>query len=196
MKRVLAGLIALALAACAPKAQVATVPVAVPVPPLERPVAELLAELRAGDAVMRTKAAYALAGAGSVTDDVVEALVVTLDEGPEEPVREGASWALFHVRNPTLDYGKLIRTQPTARKITRPNYPGEAYRKGVMGTVTVEMLIGSDGSVVHAEVRESVPLLDAAAIATVRSWTFEPGLRHGRPVPVAATAPVTFRIFE
>lgn len=92
---------------------------------------------------------------------------------------------------PVLDYDSA----PRPIKITRPQYPQEAFVKKVEGTVLVEILIDSQGRVVRARVIQSVPLLDAAALQTVYQWVFHPAIKHGRPVPTIAQAPVTFRIY-
>jgi protein TonB len=92
---------------------------------------------------------------------------------------------------PVMDYDQ----PPRPIKITRPQYPQEAFIKKVEGTVVVEILIDSTGKVVRARVLQSIPALDAAAIATVKEWQFSPAMKHGRPVSTIATAPVTFRIF-
>ena len=59
----------------------------------------------------------------------------------------------------------------------------------------MEFLIDAQGEVVSARVIRSVPLLDAAAIATVKQWRFRPAVKGGRPVATIARAPVAFRIF-
>jgi len=92
---------------------------------------------------------------------------------------------------PVLDYD----SPPRPIKITRPQYPQEAFIKKIEGTVTVEILIDSTGRVVRARVIQSVPLLDAAALQTVYQWVFQPAIKHGHPVPTIAHAPVAFRIY-
>jgi protein TonB len=92
---------------------------------------------------------------------------------------------------PVMDYD----SPPRPIKITRPQYPQEAFVKKIEGTVVVEILIDSTGRVVRARVIQSVPLLDAAALQTVYQWIFEPAIKRGRPVPTIAHAPVAFRIY-
>jgi TonB family protein len=75
-----------------------------------------------------------------------------------------------------------------------PPYPDEARAAGVSGTVQVEIFIDETGNVVDTRVRESIPLLDAAAIETVRRWHYEPTLVNGRPVRIKMTVPVTFNL--
>jgi protein TonB len=92
---------------------------------------------------------------------------------------------------PVMDYD----APPKPVKITRPQYPQEAFVKKIEGTVLVEILIDSSGRVVRARVLQSVPMLDAAAIQTVYQWIFQPAVKHGRPVATIAQAPVSFRIY-
>ena len=92
---------------------------------------------------------------------------------------------------PVLDYD----APPRPIKITKPQYPQEAFVKKVEGVVTVEILIDSTGRVVRARVIQSIPMLDAAALQTVYQWLFQPAVKNGRPVPTIAHAPVTFRIY-
>jgi protein TonB len=84
---------------------------------------------------------------------------------------------------------------PRLLKKTTPKYPQEAFVKRVEGTVLVEILIDSSGRVIQARIIKSVPLLDAAAVQTVRQWLFAPAIKGGRPVATLAHAPVTFRIY-
>lgn len=83
---------------------------------------------------------------------------------------------------------------PRLLRQTQPKYPQEAFVKKVEGTVTLEVLIDASGRVARARVMDSVPLLDQAAIQCVMQWAFSPAIKHGRPVPVVANIPVTFRI--
>jgi protein TonB len=92
---------------------------------------------------------------------------------------------------PVLDYDQ----PPRPIKQTKPTYPQEAFIKKIEGTVVLEILIDSTGRVVRARVIQSVPQLDAAAVQTVYQWVFIPAMKHGRPVPTVALAPVNFRIF-
>jgi periplasmic protein TonB len=84
---------------------------------------------------------------------------------------------------------------PRALKLTRPVYPQEAFIKKVEGVVTVEFVIELEGDVRSARVIRSVPLLDQAAMETVKQWRFAPAIKKGRKVTARATAPVSFRIF-
>lgn len=78
---------------------------------------------------------------------------------------------------------------------SKPKYPPDAFVRKVEGVVVVEFIIDSTGHVVRARIVQSIPLLDAAALETVRTWEFAPALKHGRPVATIAQSPVSFRIF-
>jgi protein TonB len=77
----------------------------------------------------------------------------------------------------------------------KADYPREAFVARHEGTVVVEALVDESGRVVRARVLESVPPLDAAAVAAVRRWTFEPARHRGRRVAALIHAEVTFRIY-
>jgi TonB family protein len=83
---------------------------------------------------------------------------------------------------------------PTKIKDMQPQYPMEAMRAGVQGIVRVEITVGISGHVEAARVIRSVPLLDQAALDTVKQWEFTPPLVNGVPRPVIVTAEVSFAL--
>ena len=85
-------------------------------------------------------------------------------------------------------------TRPDRVRDVRPRYPPLALRSGVAGTVILEAVIGTDGTVRDLHVLRSIPLLDSAAIDAVRQWLFTPTLLNGEPVPVVMTVTVTFTL--
>lgn len=168
---------------------------AIPLAPPPRPIAELVAQLSAPDAPSRASAAWALTGAHTASDEVVAALKAARED-PSGPVREAAAWALGHLKLADSQKGADSTDAPPRLLVQpRPTYPSLAYARKIQGTVLVEILINETGRVSHAEVRKSIPGLDEAALACVRSWQFSPAQRGGRPVATFAQAPVTFRIY-
>jgi protein TonB len=73
-------------------------------------------------------------------------------------------------------------------------YPLEAQQAKISGVVIIEATIGPDGLVYEAKVLKSIPLLDQAAVDSVRQWQFEPTLLNGAPVPVIMTVTVNFAL--
>lgn len=90
----------------------------------------------------------------------------------------------------TLDFD----VPPRGVRLTKPDYPKAAQKKGIEGTVLVEMVIDRRGRVSHTRVLQSVPGLDSAALKCVKGWTFTPATKGGQAVATLAQAPVAFRL--
>ncbi len=75
-----------------------------------------------------------------------------------------------------------------------PDYPPIAQTARIQGIVIIEATIGVDGQVMNARLLRSVPLLDEAALAAVRQWTYTPTTLNGMPVPVIMTVTVNFQL--
>jgi len=186
------GLSLLLMVACAtstPRQKPTTIPLAPP----PRPLKELVQQLSDPDAASRATAAWSLAGAKKADTTVVHALRNALDD-PSVPVREAATWALAHIKG-GFEHMTLMDSPPKVLVQTKPLYPPTAFKDKLAGTVMIEILISELGNVAHAEIRESVPGLDEAALASVRDWRFEPATRGGKPVACVAFAPVVFRYY-
>jgi protein TonB len=92
---------------------------------------------------------------------------------------------------PVLDYDQ----PPRVLKQTKPIYPQEAFVKKIEGVVELEVIIDARGMVQVRRIIHSVPVLDNAAMMTVRQWLFSPAIKNGRPVATVALIPVSFRIY-
>ena len=68
----------------------------------------------------------------------------------------------------------------------------EADAAGVTGAVILEIRVDATGGVSDARVLQSIPMLDEAAVATVKQWRYAPTLVEGRPVPVKMTVVINF----
>jgi len=81
-------------------------------------------------------------------------------------------------------------TGPVAIRTPQPSYPRSAVRSGVTGEVTVEITIGTNGSVSNVRVVRAQPRgeFDREVLNTVRSWQFEP-----MDAPATITRTFTFR---
>lgn len=76
----------------------------------------------------------------------------------------------------------------------RPVYPELARTARVDGTVIIEAVLDTTGSVTQARVVRSVPLLDQAALDAVRQWRYSPSMYGGRPVSVLMTITIRFTL--
>lgn len=71
-------------------------------------------------------------------------------------------------------------------------YPQAARSTRQSGAVYVEFVVDQTGTVNSAKVLKSWPPFDAAALAAVRQWRYEPTILGGAAVPVIMTAVVGF----
>lgn len=78
----------------------------------------------------------------------------------------------------------------------RPIYPREALRAEQQGTVELEFLIDTDGSVVDSRIKKSsgFPILDTAAIDGLSKCRFSAPTKDGKPVRAWAGAGYTFSL--
>jgi protein TonB len=115
---------------------------------------------------------------GGVLSDMVGGIPDPPPPPPkQEPVRVGG-----HIKSP-----KKIENVP-------PVYPDIARQARVEGMVILEAIIDPRGNVTNLRVLKSVPLLDKAAIESVKQWKYEPTLLNGIPVPIVMTVTVAFRL--
>ena len=76
-----------------------------------------------------------------------------------------------------------------------PEYSEEARKAKYQGTVLLHVEIGPEGIATNIRVQRSLGLgLDEKAIECVKQWKFKPGEKDGKPVTVAATIEVNFRL--
>jgi protein TonB len=95
-----------------------------------------------------------------------------------------------------FDVGNGVEPPQVLREV-RPNYTGAAMRAQVEGTVFLECVVLSDGTVGDVRVVRSLDQnfgLDDEAIRAARLWTFVPGTRFGEPVAVLVTLELSFAI--
>ncbi|MFI5355777.1 MAG: TonB family protein [Opitutales bacterium] len=82
---------------------------------------------------------------------------------------------------------------PVALVQSQPEYPAVAVVQGLAGEVVVEFIVDKEGEVKGAQVvHSSNPVFDAAALAAVACWVFEPGRKDGRNVATRMRVPVVF----
>lgn len=89
-----------------------------------------------------------------------------------------------------VELPRVIRRVP-------PRYTANAMRAQVQGTVLLECVVLSDGSVGDVRVIRSLDQsfgLDEEAVRAARQWEFEPGTRFGEPVAVLVQIELNFTI--
>jgi TonB family protein len=75
-----------------------------------------------------------------------------------------------------------------------PVYPAVAKQQGVQGTVILTGVIGTDGHFKKIDVLTGPPMLQQAAVDSVRQWVYTPYLREGKPVEVETDISVVFAL--
>jgi protein TonB len=113
--------------------------------------------------------------------------VVTIPASPR-PAGWGRSFAnLFDVSQ--------LDQKPEARINPSPEYPYEARRNNIEGTVLVGFICDINGDVRDAYVISSAHHeLDASAVRAISRWKFKPGKRGGKVVNAKMSLPFEFKI--
>jgi TonB family protein len=71
-------------------------------------------------------------------------------------------------------------------------YPPDARKKGISGTVIVKILVSKTGSVSEAEIINSIPGLNEAAIKAITKLKFKPAKFKGKLVDAWIRIPINF----
>lgn len=89
---------------------------------------------------------------------------------------------------------KTTDARPIAGQNPAPDYPREALRRGVAGTVLLHVDVAADGTATNVDFahRSGSAELDRAAMNAVRKWHFTPAKRNGKAVDSSVTVPVEF----
>jgi TonB family protein len=77
-----------------------------------------------------------------------------------------------------------------------PEYSEEARKAKYQGTCVLMLVVGPDGHPRDIRVGRSLGLgLDEKAVEAVKQWRFEPAMKDGKPVAVAISVQVEFRLY-
>ena len=78
----------------------------------------------------------------------------------------------------------------------KPPYPELARKRGQEGLVLLRAEVNAQGEPVKVEIQKSsgYPLLDQAALKTVRKWKFQPPQENGESRPGNLVLPVEFKL--
>jgi protein TonB len=82
--------------------------------------------------------------------------------------------------------------QPKLLSSVAAVYPPIAVAQHVQGDVTIDALIDATGKVSATSVLSGNPLLQKAAIESLRLWKYQPALLNGEPIPIHIKVTITF----
>jgi protein TonB len=77
-----------------------------------------------------------------------------------------------------------------------PKYPLIARKRGYQGTVVLEVLVDRNGRVGDLRLFTSSghPILDRSAMASVKGWLFEPGMKGDKKIDMWVRVPIRFEL--
>ena len=84
--------------------------------------------------------------------------------------------------------------QPKLISSVASSYPAAAKAAHAEGDVLIDALIDSTGKVVSTKVINGSPLLQQAAVDSLRFWKYEPARLNGEPIPIHIKVNVNFRL--
>jgi TonB family protein len=84
---------------------------------------------------------------------------------------------------------------PIVQHSVQPHYTNEALRAGYQGTVVLQAVIRSDGTVDVIRVVRGLPLgLTDNAIQALKQWQFKPGQKDGQNVDISLNVEINFNL--
>ena len=84
--------------------------------------------------------------------------------------------------------------QPKLLSSVAAVYPPPARAKGVQGDVTIDALIDANGKVSATNVLTGNPLLQRAAVDSLRLWKYQPAKLNGEPIPIHINVTIAFHL--
>jgi TonB-like protein len=92
-----------------------------------------------------------------------------------------------------LNSDELKDRTEASRPIERP---GALGKNSMKGSITIELVIDSDGKVVCARGVKGHPIAIAAALKSIRHWSFKPVLVDGKSKAMAGSLTLTYDFSE
>ena len=121
-------------------------------------------------------------------------------DGAPVAVRVEIEMSFTTVRGPRLDSPSVSKpgpgiVSPRVLKHVTPPYPADARAAGVTGVVKLACVVLEDGTVGDVSITQGLTeSIDVEAVRTLRQWTFAPGEKDGKAVPVQVEVEMTFNL--
>ncbi len=137
------------------------------------------------------------------TQETPEALPEEIEDATEEQEASDIEVLSDQIEQDNNDIN-LAQSSP-ARLIEKPtfstkpgpvNYPRQARRRGMQGTVWLEVELNADASIDNVNIIESSghDVLDQVAITDVSKWAFSPFIEQGIAIAYRVRIPVRFKL--
>lgn len=113
----------------------------------------------------------------------------------DKPVPFDIESGIHYVEEPKCDLPSGGAVAPHIVYQPDPDYPDEARKRGVQGTVVLSVTVGTDGKAHNFKV-ESTPGygLEKSAVEAVKQWRWEPALANGKPADVKVNVSIQFSL--
>lgn len=121
----------------------------------------------------------------------------TLPDAPSSSTAaSGSSLRRTSTAAGNANVGVPASTPPKYLDSPKPDYPQVAREDEEEGLVVLRVRISRDGAPAEIQLDRSsgFPLLDRAAMAAIRHWTFAAAVKSGRPIESWMQIPVRFRL--
>lgn len=151
--------------------------------PVAAPQPRLVAEARSAQPAPAIQTTSAATVAPSVAHAPALSAPAVSSLAPAAPATSGASFS-------PPSFGASYLDNP------KPGYPLMARRRGLEGTVRLDVRVSAEGIPTSVKLKESAghESLDEAAIIAVWHWRFVPARRAGESVEASVVVPVRFRL--
>jgi protein TonB len=86
---------------------------------------------------------------------------------------------------------------PAVTRQVKAEYTNEAKQNRIEGSVGLEVVVQSDGTVGDVRVKRSLDAvygLDQQAVKAMKQWEFRPGMKDGKPVAVRVAVEMNFSL--
>lgn len=93
----------------------------------------------------------------------------------------------------TLKVSQSVMQNMITKKV-QPQYPYQAQRTHLQGTVQLEATIGKDGHVANVKQLSGNDVLGHAAMDAVRQWRYKPYMLNGQPIEVQTQVSMDFKL--
>ncbi|WP_305369466.1 energy transducer TonB [Photobacterium leiognathi] len=124
----------------------------------------------------------------------------TLDKPSNKPATKSVVEVNKKAKNQQATLGssepQLVSKPTFATRPSPVSYPRLAKRRGIEGTVLVEVLIGKDGKQLKQKLAKSsgASVLDKAALKAIKLWRFSPHIIDGKAIAHRVQIPVRFKL--
>ncbi|MCX8505791.1 MAG: energy transducer TonB, partial [Alphaproteobacteria bacterium] len=125
-----------------------------------------------------------------------EVAKTTPTPGPEVKTSTSLGPQSDRVAPPRMGGEGVILVAPIPYFKPRPDYPKNAMKNGLKGSVVVRVVVSATGAIIEAKVSQSSGsvMLDEAARRGVLMWKFHPGRQASGNVTTAVDVPIDFTL--